>query len=342
MNQVKKALPGRLPPERIVRIAVTAIQKNPKLLECSENSLVRSIIEASELGLEVNTNLGQAYLIPYGQEATLQVGYRGFIALAHRSGKISNLQGEVVYENDAFEVQLGTRRGLSHKPAKGDRGKPVGAYATVLYRDGSTDFEYMSADEIGAIKARSSGAKKQDSPWNRKGDEMEMWRKTPIRRLAKRLPMTADDNNLLQKAAIVDEYNAAGFTQPLPELEKAPTVSEEQRIALVAAARESGADLAAIVNSFGHATLADILVDEYDEILGAITAPPEPVDDAIQGEIVDSAESRLIDLREAIESLIIEKVGGLAGDRKMFLKGRQPELMDAEGLSELLSILENM
>lgn len=344
VSQVKRALPGHLTPERIIRVAVSAVQKNPRLLDCSEGSLVRSIIEAAELGLEVNTNLGQAYVIPYGTEATLQVGYRGFITLAHRSGKISNLQAEVVYENDHFEIQLGTRRGLFHKPAKTDRGKPIGAYATVSYRDGSFDFEYMDADEIGAIKQRSSGAKKQDSPWNRKGDELEMWRKTPIRRLAKRLPMTADDNNLLQKAASLDEYNDAGFTQPALEITKASTVTEEQRVALVAAARESGANLSEVVNSFGFGVLADITTDAYEEILAAVTTlQPNVVDDsdAIHGEpVFGPDESILEDLRAAVTDMLAERVK--PADQKAFLKGRVIGHCSAEQLEEMLHQLQDL
>jgi len=346
MDQVKRALPVHMPPERIIRVAVSAVQKNPRLLDCSEGSLVRSIIEAAELGLEVNTNLGQAYIIPYGQEATLQVGYRGFITLAHRSGKIANLQAEVVYSNDQFEIQLGTRRGLFHQPAKTNRGEPIGAYATVFYRDGSTDFEYMSSDEIGAIKLRSSGAKKADSPWNRPGDELEMWRKTPIRRLAKRLPMTADDANLLQKAAVLDEYNAAGFIEPPAEIEKAPTITEEQRTALVVAARTSGADLSTIVNDAGFAVLADITTEAYDEILATVSVTPVspgPDTDSIDGEpVFDEDEAILIDLREAVSTAIAEKVGKRPNDQALYLKGRDVKTMSAEELDDMLHELQNM
>jgi hypothetical protein len=158
--------------------------------------------------------------------------------------------------------------------------------------------------------------------------------------------MTADDANLLQKAAVLDEYNAAGFTEPLAEIEKAPTITEEQRTALVAAARESGADLAATVNDAGFAVLADITTDAYDEILATVSITPvnpDPDPDAIDGEpVFDEDEAILIDLREAVSTAIAEKIGTRAAEQALYLKGRSIKAMSAEELDDMLHELQNM
>ncbi len=345
-QQVARALPKYMTPERMLRVAVTALKNNPRLLECAEGSLINSVTQAAELGLEVNSPLGYAFLVPYGDQCTLQIGYRGFIQLAHRSGKISFMSAEVVYEKDQFAVELGTNRGLKHIPfMAGDRGRKIGAYATVQFKDGTSDFEYMSSEEIGAVRARSMGARKKGGPWDT--DEAEMWRKTPVRRLAKRLPMTADDQSLL-RAAVIDESNDAGVpvpgSVPVPELETGSVekISEEQRVALVNAAKTSGAHLAEIVNSFGFGVMADITTDVYDDVLKAVQQPPQE-ESAIQGEAVfDEDEAILIDLREAVSTAIVEKVGGMPGDRKRYLKGRDFDLLTADELSEMLHELQSM
>lgn len=284
--QISRALPKHLTPERMIRVALTAIQKTPALAECDQRSLIGAIVQAAELGLEPNTPLGHAYLIPYKNnkngyrlEAQLQIGYRGFIALARRSGEVSSISAEIVYEKDQFEVNYGTNRSLTHKPLLNtkDRGRKLGVYAVVVFKDGFQDFEYMDDIEINAIRARSKSG--DSGPW--KTDENEMWKKTPIRRLAKRLPLSIEDSALL-KAAVTDEYNDTGFGESLlPELPPAPsTITEEQRVALVNAARANGHDLTALVTEFGFEMLADITVDRYDDILNAANvAKPSPAED---------------------------------------------------------------
>ncbi len=341
-NQVALALPKHMTPERMLRIGVTALQNNPRLLDCSEGSLVKAITEAAELGLEVNTPLGFAYLVPYKDQVTLQVGYRGFIALAHRSGRISSLAAEVVYENDRFAVELGTNRQLVHTPfLTGEPGKKIGVYATVRFKDGTTDFEYMSAEEVGGIRSRSKS--KDSGPWVT--DEAEMWRKTPIRRLAKRLPVTADDQSLL-RAAIIDEYNDAGVDVPSslpPAPPKAAVISEDQRAEIVKAAKKSGADLNTVLANAGFELLAEITVDAFADVLAAAAIKPEPEakkSEPIQGERVDPDESIRMDLIIAVNEAIAEKIGGMPSDRKTFLKDKVVENMTAEELSELLHELQ--
>ena len=101
VNQLKAALPQHLTPERVLRVARTAAMDH-KLAACNRDSVILGIIEASQLGLEVNSPLQQAYLIPYANQATLQIGYKGLMDLARQSGLVQRIWAQVVYSNEHF------------------------------------------------------------------------------------------------------------------------------------------------------------------------------------------------------------------------------------------------
>src|SRR5947208_323189 len=112
----------------------------------------------------------------------LLIGYRGFIALAHRTGKVSSIYPAIVHQGDQFSLKLGTGRQLVHAPVldPAKRGDWIGAYAVVEFRDGRTDFEWMTRQEIEKVKQCSESASDAWSPWQRFEDEMI--KKSPIRR----------------------------------------------------------------------------------------------------------------------------------------------------------------
>ena len=148
-DQLAMALPQHMTADRMTRIAITAVQKQPKLLECTALSIVGCVIEASQLGLYPDGILGDAYLVPFWNgktrqlEAQLQPGYRGLINLARRSGQVSAIYSEPVYACDKFAVELGTEHTIIHVPnyddaqrgiEKDELGVPVGlrgVYAVV-------------------------------------------------------------------------------------------------------------------------------------------------------------------------------------------------------------------
>ena len=152
MSQIRAALPRHLTAERMLRVVMTAVQKTPRLLECSERSLIGAVVEASQLGLEPDGVRGLAYLIPRRNrktntyEAQLQIGYKGLIDLARRSGQIQTITAEVVYQKDAFRVVKGLHPDLVHEPAwnEPDPGPVIGAYAVAVLKDGGVQFHVMS------------------------------------------------------------------------------------------------------------------------------------------------------------------------------------------------------
>lgn len=191
--EIAKALPSVITPERFSRIVLTAISANPKLQECTPQSFLGAMMTAAQLGVEPNTALGQAYLIPFKNkgvmECQFQLGYKGLIDLAYRSGEVSNIQAQEVYENDVFEFEYGLEPKLRHVPAKKDRGDVICYYALFKMKDGGYNFGVMSVDD-----ARKHGQKYSKSysfgPWQSDFDEMA--KKTVLKKVLKYAPLKSD------------------------------------------------------------------------------------------------------------------------------------------------------
>ena len=194
-SQIAKALPSVLTPERFTRMVLTAMSNNPQLQKCTPNSFLGAMMQAAQLGVEPNTPLGQAYLIPYHNHGTLEVqfqlGYKGLIDLAYRSGEITDISAHEVYENDTFEYELGLEPKLKHIPALQDRGNVILYYAVYHTKNGGYGFEVMSVDDIRQHKNKfSKAAGKGFSPWATNFDEMA--KKTVIKKLLKYAPIKTE------------------------------------------------------------------------------------------------------------------------------------------------------
>lgn len=191
-------LPRHLTPERMCKIALAATSRQPELLVCTADSIIKTILVAAELGLEPNTPLGLSYIVPFRDktsgrtEATLIPGYKGLIRLGYQSGELEFWRAIVIHEKDEWKLRLGDRPRLHHIPYSGgeDPGVPVGFYSLVKFKgkDGGYDFEFMTTPEIERIRRMSKAA---NSPaWT--GSYEEMGKKTVMRRHAKRLPLSSD------------------------------------------------------------------------------------------------------------------------------------------------------
>ena len=200
MPEIKKALPSAITPERFTRIVLSAISNNKQLQECSPQSFLAGMMNAAQLGLEPNTALGQAYLIPYRNKGTLeaqfQIGYKGLIDLAYRSGQVKTIYAEAVYENDEFEYELGLNPKLKHIPALKDRGEPIAYYAVWRNRDYGEDafgFEVMSKEDVERHARRFSKAY-NSGPWRDHFDSMA--KKTVIIQALKYAPLSVETREI--------------------------------------------------------------------------------------------------------------------------------------------------
>lgn len=207
--QMALVIPKFLTPERLVRLALSAVNKTPKLAECTPRSIIVGIMDAAALGIEIGI-LGQGWLVPFSNsykrdngtwekrlEAQFIIGYRGLVSLSRRSKEISTITANPVYSEDYFEAAYGNEHFLKHTPNWGDRGKLLGFYAYAVLKDGGFQWDYMTVEEVKAIQARSKNGDSKNSPWAT--DFVEMGRKTVVRRLVKYLPMSVDAEELIQR-----------------------------------------------------------------------------------------------------------------------------------------------
>ena len=194
-KEIAKALPSVITPERFTRITLSALSSNPQLQQTTPQSFLGAMMTAAQLGVEPNTPLGQAYLLPYKNKGVLecqfQLGYKGLIDLAYRSGEISVIQAHTVYENDEFSYEFGLDPKLNHKPAVKDRGEPIAFYAMFKTKDGGYGFEVMSVEDVRKHAKKYSKSYSSDfSPWTTSFEEMA--KKTVLKRVLKYAPLKSD------------------------------------------------------------------------------------------------------------------------------------------------------
>lgn len=232
---IEALLPKHFDSDRMLKLALGALRTTPKLAGASLSSLLGSVVTCAQLGLEPNTPLGHAYLLPFdkrekreGQWVTVEtqvqviIGYKGMLDLARRSGQIVSIAAHEVCENDEFRFAYGLDEELVHRPAMKDRGAVIGFYAVAKLVGGGHSFEFMSVDEVNFIrdKAAEKNRAKKDAqgrqiitgPWAE--NYVEMGRKTALRRLFKYLPISIES---LAFAAAIDG-NAVASAAPLEEV----------------------------------------------------------------------------------------------------------------------------
>ncbi|MDN7965594.1 recombinase RecT [Burkholderia multivorans] len=219
-------LPRHVSPDRMLKIALGALRTTPKLMECTVESLMGAVVQCSQLGLEPNTPLGHAYLIPFEKkkkvggewvtekvETQIVIGYKGLIDLARRSGQVVSIAAHAVYEHDHFDYAFGLDEKLEHKPAMSARGRVIAFYAVAKLVGGGHAFEVMSAEQVNEIRDASQNYKfardKEKTVWGQHYEEMG--RKTVLRRLFKYLPVSIE----LASAAALDDVGASGRSQAL-------------------------------------------------------------------------------------------------------------------------------
>ncbi|HDR9400674.1 TPA: recombinase RecT [Burkholderia multivorans] len=219
-------LPRHVSPDRMLKIALGALRTTPKLMECTVESLMGAVVQCSQLGLEPNTPLGHAYLIPFEKkkkvggewvtekvETQIVIGYKGLIDLARRSGQVVSIAAHAVHEHDHFDYAFGLDEKLEHKPAMSARGRVIAFYAVAKLVGGGHAFEVMSAEQVNEIRDASQNYKfardKEKTVWGQHYEEMG--RKTVLRRLFKYLPVSIE----LASAAALDDVGASGRSQAL-------------------------------------------------------------------------------------------------------------------------------
>lgn len=209
-GEIEAALPRHMDPDRMARVALTVIQQNPQLARCDARTLLGALMTCAQVGLEPGPQ-GHVYFVPYENrregrvDLTFILGYQGMIELARRSGLLLSIAAHTIYENELaginggrFSVEYGSANRLEHKPIIfGDRGNPVGYYATARLKSPASDatedvFVVLTREEVDGYRSRSATQRsdKPTGPWNTDYEAMA-W-KTCIRRLSRWLPQSPE------------------------------------------------------------------------------------------------------------------------------------------------------
>jgi len=199
-DKFRRVLGDKIPSEKYLQIAMNAIRSDEKLMRCTPQSIVQSLLHAAEVQLFPGSTLGHAYLVPFLSKAdncyvcTFILGYKGMVALCHRSSKLLKVEAHTVHDKDKFSLTYGTSGEIVHEPdlwGERDTKNCLGAYAVAHLTNGEVLFERMSKEQLEGVRKRACAKKKGTGPWDT--DTLEMYRKTVLRRLAKWLPLEPED-----------------------------------------------------------------------------------------------------------------------------------------------------
>jgi len=177
-------------PSQFKNIVINEVKKSEQMQQAflhNPASLFASILLCAELGLNPSADVGEFYFLPFGKKITPILGYKGVINLILRSGEISKIWSEIVYEDDDFEYELGLEPKLTHIPNLERDNKNIKyVYAVAKLTNGELMFKVMSKKEIMEIVQMSKypnqlyGSNKDPQGW--------MYKKTVIKQLSKTLP----------------------------------------------------------------------------------------------------------------------------------------------------------
>lgn len=224
---IRLALPKHITPDRMTRVVLTAIRKNPDLLKCTQESLFGGILEACQLGLEINSPLQQAYLIPFNdnkkgvKEATLVIGYRGMIDLIYRNPKVAQVIVRNVYKGDDFSFVAGiTEEKYDHVTAEQkeielgshiEKGEYVATYMIVRTFSNNPNFPMIGTifppiykTEMEQIMKRSKSYNSSSSPW--KTDFGAMAKKSAIRKYFKYIPHATEIQQPIRDESVLNYH----------------------------------------------------------------------------------------------------------------------------------------
>lgn len=196
-QQLAAVAAKHMSPERLMRVTANAIRTTPKLQEAEPLSFLGALMQCAALGLEPNSVLGHAYLVPFKNnrkgvvEVQVIIGYKGYKALAWRSGQISSIHADVAYDDDEeWSFSYGTDTHLRHKPGP-KNGNKTHAYCHVQLAEGGQAFVVMPWEEVIRTRDKSQNwqaavryNKTKDSPWSTHEDVMGA--KTAVRYLFQR------------------------------------------------------------------------------------------------------------------------------------------------------------
>lgn len=192
--ELQAALPEHISVQKFMRIVLTAVNSDPNLLDADRKSLFQSAMQSAQDGLLPDKREG-AFVIFSGKVQWMPM-IAGVLKKVRNSGELLTIMAACAYENDRFLWVQGDDEKIEHEPLmEGDRGKVRAVYAIAKTKTGGIYREVMSVAEVEKVRKVSRAGQK--GPWVEWWEEMA--RKTVLRRLSKRLPMSTDLEQVLSR-----------------------------------------------------------------------------------------------------------------------------------------------
>lgn len=219
LTENKEALPAGFNQQRFILNCITVIQdmmkdnkKKEQLEKINPETIPVCLAKAAYLGLDFFN--GECYAIPYGGNLTFQTDYKGEIKLCKRysKNKIKDIFAKVVRQGDFFMEEVdGGKQNVQYRPKPFSNEQMIGAFAIVVFEDGSMMYDTMSSEDIENV--RNTYSKMKDSQaW--KSSTGEMYKKTVLRRLCKLIDL--DFDNIEQQKAYEDGGDVVFNQQSIP------------------------------------------------------------------------------------------------------------------------------
>lgn len=226
-SQLEMALPKHLTVDRMMRLSLTAFSQNPKLQQCSSNSIFSSIIIASQLGLEPGVN-GQGYLVPYNGTCTFIPGWKGLVDLAQRGGRSSVWTG-AVYEGDEFDYMLGDSPYCRHKPCgEFDNDKLTHVYAIGRVKDSEMPIiEVWPVKKVHAHFVKTVVKGLQPNHYSKKHFEAYA-RKVALLQVLKYMPQSIELSNAMDVSHAQESGKGVTIDGDFVNVEQTPQDQQEQ------------------------------------------------------------------------------------------------------------------
>ncbi len=241
---LEKVVPEYMTPDRMLNLAINCLDKNPDLKQCEPETVLGAFMAAASLGLEPNTPLQQAFLIPRQRnykdgntwktkmECTFQIGNRGFLYLSYQSPKIFGMTTNVIYKGESYKYDSG-QAFLTHEPSleresdDADFDNIIASYCVVMFsdnpnvkipivvprgdlikiRESSDTYRYLrdAINTAGTDKDKTRANKLfADTAWVKWAKPMCM--KSSIKQACKQLPLTTQ----MKRAAQLDDFSEIG------------------------------------------------------------------------------------------------------------------------------------
>jgi recombination protein RecT len=245
------ALPKHMNPDRMARLVLTCIRKTPALLDCDPRSLLAAVMNASQLGLEIDGY--EAHLVPFAGQVTLIPDYKGLVKLMWNSGMVESIQADVAKEGDLFRYTKGDDEKIVHEPAEPDSktwpvidGKKVEdgqreithAYAIITIKGGGKQRCVIGRSALEALRKKQLARvrKPHESPWMTHFEAM--CKKTALRQISKFVPRATDRAALLHYATQLEDAADAGLSQELLGMEQPELPGDEKPKGALAGLKE--------------------------------------------------------------------------------------------------------